>query len=427
MSSYSLAAHRLVRGRHAGVAAAILALTLLGWGARPAQATDGYFMTGAGVQSKGLAGAGTAWGNDPLAAMANPALGLQIGNAVGGNLEIFNPDRDATVGGVEFESSHEIFALPALGYNKMLGKRSSIGAVFTANGGMNTTYEQAPGPFGMSPTGVDLMQAFLGVNYAHTVGHRLTFGVMPVLAIQAFEAKGLQAFGGMSQSPADVTNRGRDWSFGGGVKVGALWDVSPKLSIGASYQSEMWQSAFSKYKGLFAEGGSFDIPAALRAGIAVHPEAGLTLLLDYEHIYYGSIAAIANSGSNMAPLGSANGPGFGWQDMDVYTVGVEWQASPKWALRAGYSLNSRFTDGSQAMFNILAPAVIQQHLALGASCRLSSAWQVDGAFTHAFHNTLNGSNPMLSMAPPNGFGYPNDSIALSMEENEFTLGFTWRH
>ena len=127
MSSDSLAAHRPVCGRHAGVAAAILALTLLGWGVRPAQATDGYFMTGAGVQSKGLAGAGTAWGNDPLAAMANPALGLQIGNAVGGNLEIFNPDRDATVGGVEFESSHEIFALPALGYNKMLGKRSSIG------------------------------------------------------------------------------------------------------------------------------------------------------------------------------------------------------------------------------------------------------------------------------------------------------------
>ena len=177
----------------------------------------------------------------------------------------------------------------------------------------------------------------------------------------------------------------------------------------------------------FAEGGSFDIPAALRAGIAVHPEPGLTLLLDYQHIYYGSIAAIANSGSNMAPLGSANGPGFGWQDMDVYTVGAEWQASPKWAFRAGYSLNSRFTNGNEAMFNILAPAVIQQHLALGATCHLSSAWQVDGAFTHAFHNTLNGANPMLAMAPPAGFGYPNGNIALSMEENEFTLGFTWRH
>jgi long-chain fatty acid transport protein len=422
MPSRSNAAPPRMYGPRSLAVAAILTVAALAAGTTPTHATDGYFMTGAGVQSKGMAGADTAWGNDPLSSMANPALGLQVGNVLGGNLEFFNPNRDATVGGVDFDSSNDLFLLPAFGYNRKLDAESALGVVFTANGGMNTTYEQTPGPFGMSKTGVDLMQAFLGVNYARAVGQGITVGAMPVLALQRFEARGLGAFAPMSQSPGDITDNGHDWSVGGGLKLGALWDISPQVTAGASYQSRMWMSKLSDYKGLFAEGGSFDIPAQVRLGVAVHATPALTVLADYERIYYGSVAAIANSGSNQAPLGSAGGPGFGWKDMDVYILGAEWQANPRLAVRAGYSWNSRFTDGSEAMFNILAPAVIQEHLALGATYQLNDDWEIAGAFSHAFRNTLDGSNPMLALDPPSGFGYPNGDISLHMDENELCVG-----
>lgn len=426
MSNKPAAASLRTSGSRTVAIAAVLAVAVLASGITPGYATDGYFMTGAGVQSKGMAGADTAWGNDPLSSMANPALGLQMGNVVGGNLELFNPNRDVTVGGVDFESSNDFFLMPAFGYNKMLDAETSLGVVFAAQGGMNTTYRQTPGPFGMSPTGVDLMQGFLGVNYARAVGQGVTVGVMPVLAVQRFEARGLGAFAPMSQSPGDITDNGHDWSMGGGFKVGAVWDANPQLTVGASYQSKMWMSRFSDYKGLFADGGSFDIPAELRVGVAVRATPDLTVLADYERIFYGSIPAIANSGSNQAPLGSAGGPGFGWKDMDVLILGAEWQANPKLALRAGYSWNSRFTDGSEAMFNILAPAVIQEHLAIGATYQLNDDWEIQGAFSHAFRNTLDGSNPLLSLDPPYGFGYPSDDIALHMDENELTVGVARR-
>ncbi|MFC3117851.1 hypothetical protein ACFOHS_04460 [Jhaorihella thermophila] len=41
--------------------------------------------------------------------------------------------------------------------------------------------------------------------------------------MQRFKAEGLEAFAGMSSDPANVTNRGHDWSNGWGVSEGMLW------------------------------------------------------------------------------------------------------------------------------------------------------------------------------------------------------------
>ncbi len=59
-------------------------------------------------------------------------------------------------------------------------------------------------------------------------------------------------------------------------------------------------------------------------------DAGLTLFMpirevkvgfDFQRINYNDIPAVHNPGSNRAPLGSNQGPGFGWQSINVYKVG----------------------------------------------------------------------------------------------------------
>lgn len=127
-------------------------------------------------------------------------------------------------------------------------------------------------------------------------------------------------------------------------------------------------SEFDNYAGLFADQGDFDIPETWTVGAAVKITPKLTLLADYQHNALSDIPAVGNSVSRLfagQPLGSSNGPGFGWEDVDVIKLGVIYQATPQLTLRAGYSdLDQPILPG-ETFFNILAPGVVEKHYTLG--------------------------------------------------------------
>ena len=73
---------------------------------------------------------------------------------------------------------------------------------------------------------------------------------------------------GFSSDPTKLTNNGTDTSMGYGLKLGWLGEVSPGLTLAASYQTKMSMDEFSDYAGLFAEQGGFDIPSTWTLGLA---------------------------------------------------------------------------------------------------------------------------------------------------------------
>jgi long-chain fatty acid transport protein len=152
-----------------------------------------------------------------------------------------------------------------------------------------------------------------------------------------------------------MTDRGYDYSAGGGLRGGVQFDVTKQFRLGVSAQTKMWMSKFSKYSGLFADQGSFDIPATATIGLAYDLMPQLTLMADYQRIFYSGVGAVANSSNTQAAYGSSGGPGFGWYDVDVYKVGVEYRLNPVWTLRAGYAYSDNPVQSSDVMFNILAP------------------------------------------------------------------------
>ena len=179
--------------------------------ASPATATNGYFANGYGGQSKGMAGAGVAVPTGVLGMAQNPATGVKVGNQAGFCLTTFSPNRDVEIapGGPltpgTHKSQNDVFFIPCGGANWKLDDRSSLGAFVFANGGMNTEYDTnflAGLGAGSAPLGVNLEQAFITLNYARKVNDRLSFGIAPILAVQRFKAQGLQAFSGLSVSPA---------------------------------------------------------------------------------------------------------------------------------------------------------------------------------------------------------------------------------
>ena len=153
------------------------------------------------------------------------------------------------------------------------------------------------------------------------------------MAIQAFEAKGLAAFGGFSSDSTKLTDNGLDTSVGVGIRLGVEVEASETLRFGASYQSKLAMSEFDDYAGLFADQGDFDIPQTFNVGVAADVSPTVTVMLDYKWINYSDIGSVGNSSSIMLPFGSSGGPGFGWEDVDVWKLGVEWRRDDEWTWR----------------------------------------------------------------------------------------------
>jgi long-chain fatty acid transport protein len=410
--------------------------------AGPALATNGYFPHGYGMKAKGMGGASTALAEDSLGGATNPAAMVWAGDRMDVGLDMFMPKRDAERSGAGFapingkvESDKTSFFVPEFGYNRMLGSNLSLGVTVYGNGGMNTTYPQGPfqcptGPTTMAPAnmlcgsgtlGVDLSQLIVAPTVAYKINSQHAVGAALLLGYQQFKIVGAQAFAGLSSSPANVSNNGYDYSRGIGIRVGYQGRISDALSLGAAYAPKMNMSRFKKYSGLFAGDGDFDIPEHYSVGVAFSPVPAWTIAFDIGRINYSGVPAVGNPSSNQAPLGAANGPGFGWKDIDVFKLGVIWRLSDAWTLRAGYNRGDNPITAADVSFNILAPGVIKTHYTAGFTYALDKSSELTGALMIAPRQSVTGPSMFNSPAffGPGGGG--NETIG--MKQSSF--GLAW--
>jgi long-chain fatty acid transport protein len=401
-----------------------------------ANATDGYFAHGYGVKSQGMGGVGIALPQDALAAAANPAgMGL-IGDRVDFGVTWFRPQREAEIVGNGFGANGkydandtENFIIPEFGYNRVINPDVTLGVSVYGNGGMNTDYKKAIPLFGNTAPRMDLIQLFVAPTATWKINESNTIGVAVNLAYQRFEMKGLQNFalvndpyfGTPSESPNNVTNKGYDSSYGAGVHIGWIGQVNDTVTLGATYQSKTYMSKFDKYKGLFAEGGDFDIPEMYGIGIAVKATPALTLAADVQRINYGDVDAVGNSINNFFSnqLGSKNGAGFAWRDVTAVKVGASYAWNEDLTLRAGYNHSSQPIRSSETLFNILAPGVVQDHVTLGATYVLANKSELSFSYMHAFEEKVNGSGSI-----PAGFG--SGEANLKMYEDSLGVAYGWK-
>jgi long-chain fatty acid transport protein len=399
--------------------------------AAPAGATDGYFANGYGTNYKGMGGAGVALFLGTQAPATNPAAMAWLGQRYDFGIGMFNPNRAFTVTGGPsaapgtfglapgtVESGSRYFPIPAAGANWKLGEHATFGVSAYGNGGMNTDY--AASVFGAGPAGVDMSQLFLAPTYARKLGTRHAVGISAILAYQRFEAKGLAGFGAFSSDAASLTDKDHANSYGVGARVGYLGELTPWLSVGASYQTRIEMTRFDRYSGLFAEKGGFDVPQNFTGGVAVKPTVALTIAADVQWINYESVRSVGNDflpNLALARLGTADGAGFGWHDMTVYKVGVQYESGPDWALRAGYSYGRQPIRENEVLINILAPGVMEHHVAAGVTRSLGNGRAINLAIVRAIPK---------SVAGPNNLEVPGrQTIELTMDQWELDLSYTF--
>lgn len=403
-----------------------------------AMATEGYFQYGLGARHAAMGGAGVAFVRDASGMILNPAgLATLEGSELDLAMSIFSPRRKYTGSGQpgftpngEVKSGSNYFPIPNVAYSRSIDETSGWGIAMYGNGGMNTDYPAVDrameacgggsGVFCGGESGVDLMQAFLSVSYAKKVGP-VSFGISPLLVVQRFQAKGLGAFAGFSVDAANMTDNGHDLSAGVGIKFGAATDLTDYFHIGATFQPKINMSKFKDYAGLFADGGNFDIPSTFTVGMALDATENLTVMLDYNRIYYSKVGSIGNAAPNMMELmsggpglGAAGGPGFGWEDISTIKIGVEYKSSDNLTLRAGFSRNQNPVGPEDVTINVLAPGIVRSHITGGFEYGLSngSAFEFAAAYV-----------PTESVEGP-GMMFPDHMVKVEMKQ--YSVSFGWK-
>ena len=297
--------------------------------------------------------------------------------------------------------------------------------------------------------GVDLAQGIIAPTLSFKVHEKHTLGASLLIGIQRFSAYGLGNFqcftqtgqsvpagaascaatgGAYSATPSDgLTNNGHDWAYGAGVRVGWIGELHPKLSLGAAVASKVYMTEFDDYDELFAEDGKFDIPANFTVGLTFKPTTDLSLSFDFQRIYYEGVKSISNSGPVFVPgvgpgippggglLGTDDGLGFGWENINVYRLAADYRYNNEWNFRAGYSYNDQPIPDDQVLFNILAPATPTQHATVGFTYRPNHNSEWNFAYMHAFEEKVSSSQT--------AFGVPGE---IKMFQNLFDLSYSYK-
>ena len=201
---------------------------------------------------------------------------------------------------------------------------------------------------------------------------------------------------------------------------------------------------FDEYKGLMAEGGDFDIPSTYNIGVAFDLGSSGVIVADIQQINYSDVASVSNPISRLTDgscanalnttiqndftespaagagcLGGPAGAGFGWDDMTIFKIGYQFEDDRYDIIyRVGYSHADQPVPESETLFNILAPAVIEDHITAGLTLKVGTNQEFNFAAMYGLNNSVKGANPFDGGAT---------QIEIEMSQWDIQAGWAWKY
>lgn len=149
-------------------------------------------------------------------------------------------------------------------------------------------------------------------------------------------------------------------------------------------------SWFFCYDGLFVEGGEFDILVNYLLGVVWMLVDCLSVVFDYEWINYSGVQLVSNCSLVLYLFGVNNGFGFGWYDVKVWKLGVEYVIFDCWTWCVGLNYGSNFIQSVDVIFNIVVLGVVMDYFILGFIYMMCSGGELMVVYMYVFSKIVQG-------------------------------------
>jgi long-chain fatty acid transport protein len=409
-------------------------LLLVPWSS--AHASLGPYEHGAGIKSQGAGGISYAFGEEATVISINPAIAAALDTRLDIGVNLFIPSPRGEIENNLFgaDEGHDakgqrIYPIPQAGGVRHLDDRWTV-AVSLFSAGLGPDYEDSPyARFGgASRASLTLVSsgAVLAIAWKPTQDQAFGLSVNP--GYQIVDVKGLQFLETelpilrVSETPGRTTNQGKDGGFTIGATIGWHGMLTPTIAAGFAYRSKTWAQKHEEYRGLIPDRGRLELPAIWGGGIAWMPAPSVTLAFDFQRYELADEKALGNPFSRLAEghlLGSKDGPGFGFSDLDAKKVGLAWDPAPGLTLRAGYVHANRPTHRAETLFNILASINATTHYTAGFTWALFDGWELSACLVHIPKVRVEGKNsiPLL-------FGGGEANTEFGVNSVGFSIGWS---
>lgn len=301
---------------------------------------------------------------------------------------------------------------------------SGFGVTFPESQSNPINMPQSMGGFGRVESDYMLLQG--GFTYAYEITDKLSFGVSPTVNYASLKLLP-NPTADPNQSGYPRTDRASAFGFGG--QVGLFYGGDTGFKAGVAYKTGQYFSDF-EFDNTYPDGSTstnkfnMDYPAILSVGLG-YSAGDFDLALDYRMVDYENTDGFNKTG--WTPTASVQG--FGWQNMDVISAGLQYKGINKLPVRLGYTYSTVPIDNEVAFFNIPATAIIKNAFQVGLGYEMTDRLTIDAVYHHgaSSEETVGAifSPVMAQNYPPYG-AIPGSEVSYEMTTDLVMMGISYK-
>jgi long-chain fatty acid transport protein len=284
-------------------------------------------------------------------------------------------------------------------------------------------YPQAAGGFGHLESDYMLLQ--VGLAWAYEVTDNFSIGVQPTVNYAALE---LAPNPTASPNAAGYGISDKASAIGFGAQFGMFYDTQKGMKFGLSYKTAQSFSDL-EFKNTHLDNAvtenafNMDYPAILSFGVG-YSKSDFDFALDYRRVDYENTDGFAEKG--WTSTGSV--AGFGWKNINIVSVGLQYKGIEKLPLRVGYTYSSNPIDDELAFFSTPATAVISNAFQFGFSYPLTDNLMLNGVYHYGASDGKTEGEIMSPLNVPNNPPYgaiPGSKVGYEMTTSMVMFGVSY--
>lgn len=297
---------------------------------------------------------------------------------------------------------------------------SGFGVTFPESTTNPINMPQSMNGFGRVESDYSLLQ--VGLTWAYELTDQFSIGVEPT-----FNFATLELIPNPTANPtgAGYPSADKTSALGFGAQFGLFYNSPVGFKAGLAYKTKQAFKEFSldnTYLDNSTSTNEFKInyPAIFSVGLG-YSLGNIDLALDYRIVDYENAEGFAEAG--WTPTFSV--AGFGWENINIVSAGIQYKGVNKLPLRLGYTYSSNPISSDLAFFSVPATAIIKNAFQFGFSYEFTDAFSLDVVYHYGSSGDAT-SGPVLSPQfiqnfPPYG-AIPGSEVSYDMTTSMIMFG-----